>query len=91
MSREDFFFSFFTYILRLKPSLKITDYEKVAKPPPPPLTFVLSYFGLPEVCLFQASSLQYQLQKLKISFCFIVFMLKNKLESESADSSESVG
>ena len=32
-------FSFLTYVLRLKPSLKITDYMKVAKlplPPPPP-------------------------------------------------------
>ena len=28
-------FSFLTYVLRLKPSLKITDYMKVAKLPPP--------------------------------------------------------
>ncbi len=31
-------FSFLTYVLRLKPSQKITDYVDVAKLPPPPLT-----------------------------------------------------
>ena len=29
-------FSFLTYILRLKPSVKITDYMKIAKLPPSP-------------------------------------------------------
>ena len=29
-------FSFLNYVLRLKPSLKITDYMKLAKLPPPP-------------------------------------------------------
>ena len=29
-------FSFLTYVLRIKPSLKITDYAKVAKLPLPP-------------------------------------------------------
>ena len=36
-----YLFSLLNYVLRLKPSLKITDYMKVAKLPPPPYFFCL--------------------------------------------------
>ncbi len=49
MSREDFF-SFLTYILRLKPrQKKITDYMKVAKLPPPLSLLVLSSVRLSNI------------------------------------------
>ena len=71
--------TFLTYVLRLKPSLKITDYAYLVKLTPH--TYLAWCLGQPEVSLFQAISLKYLLQELlKKNSRFIVF---HRRKSES--------